>query len=298
MSTILKALKTLETESGTDSEMTLARVAARGPAVRLASNRRRYAWMGALVLLVAGIGLGIHFWPDGVPDARRTANKAANSADGAGSSSKSSEPPSDRPLAADPSKPGPEAGSHTEPGATPVRRQTQSPQQKNPQEGQQTARSGEQTASARPFSAGQKTFEPGRKVVGWSKTRSADKLNENNEAGMKAESRSTQARSTQTPSGERVRETQAADPSAGKEKPPGNKPRAGKQASLPVFKDSGLEIQALSWDANPESRIAVINSRLCREGDRIGSYRIVAINPDDVVVARGSHRGRLVITRH
>jgi len=293
LSTILKALKTLETESGPDSEMTLARVAARGPAVRLASNRRRYAWMGALVLLVLGIGVGIHFWPDGVPDARRSANKAANSADGAGSSSKSSEPASGRPLAADPSKPAPEAGSNTEPGATPVRRQTQSPQQKNPQEGQQTARSGEHNASARPFSAGQKTFEPGRKVLGWSKTRSADKLNENNEAGMEVESRATQ-----TPSGERVRETQAADPSAGKEKPPGNKSRAGKQASLPVFKDSGLEIQALSWDANPESRIAVINSRLCREGDRIGSYRIVAINPDDVVVARGSHRGRLVITRH
>ena len=287
MSTILKALKTLETESGRDSEMTLARVAARGPAVRLASDRRRYAWMGALVLLVLGIGVGIHFWPDGVPDARRTANKATNSADGAGSASKSSEPASGRPLAGIQSKPQPEAG------ATPVDRQAQSPQQKNPQQIEQTTRSGEQTSSARSFSAGEKTFEAGREVVGWSKTSSADTLNENDKSVMKAESPAKQSTS-----GERVRANQAADPSAKKDNSPGNTSRAAKQASLPVFKDSGLEIQALSWDANPEGRIAVINSRLCREGDRIGSYRIVTINPDDVVVARGSNRGRLVITRH
>ena len=65
-------------------------------------------------------------------------------------------------------------------------------------------------------------------------------------------------------------------------------------ADTPILEDIGLEIQAISWDKTPSRRIAVINSRLCREGERINGFRILKINPDDIVVSNGRKTGTLL----
>lgn len=317
MSTILKALKTLETESGRDSGMSLPSAAARAGSARLASNRRFYArwdyaryyiWMGTLLLLVAGLGLGIYFWQDGFSGGIKTAGTANESAGPVDSSRKSPEPAAGRHMAPVSAKPQPAAGADSEPRTMPATRQAQSGQRNDPQQIKQSARSAKQTISARPSSTEQKTFEAGREVVGWSSAQSVNPPDASaadsgaNPAGRPAKSeaagRKAASQDGQSPPGKQTRQKKAGEPSPGKENLPGNESPAVQQASLPVFKDTGLEVQALSWDPNPENRITVINSSLCREGDRIGSYRIVTINPDDVVVARGSNRGRLVITRH
>ena len=317
MSTILKALKTLETESSKDAGISRGPGAVRAGSARLASNRRYYArwdyarcyvWMGALLLLVAGLGLGIYFWPAGFPGAIKTAGTATKSSEPVDSSRKPPEPAAGRQMAAVSTKPQPAAGADSEPRSMPAPRQAQSGQQKHPRQVKESARSAKQTLSPRPSSPEQKTFEAGRKVVGWSSTQSVNPPDPSaadsgtNPAGRPAESdtagRKAVSQDRQSPSEKQTRQKKAGDPSPGKQNLPGNESPAVKQASLPVFKDTGLEVQALSWDPNPQSRIAVINSRLCREGDRIGSYRIETISPDDVVVARGSNRGRLVITRH
>lgn len=70
-------------------------------------------------------------------------------------------------------------------------------------------------------------------------------------------------------------------------------PEARIQGSTRALKGTGLTIQAISWDNDPQKRIAVINSTLCREGDRINGYLILRINPDDIVVSDGGKSGRL-----
>ena len=62
----------------------------------------------------------------------------------------------------------------------------------------------------------------------------------------------------------------------------------------PILEDIGLQIQAISWNETPSRRIAVINSRLCREGERINGFRILKINPDDIVVSKGETTGALL----
>ncbi|MCF8078956.1 MAG: general secretion pathway protein GspB [Desulfobacterales bacterium] len=53
---------------------------------------------------------------------------------------------------------------------------------------------------------------------------------------------------------------------------------------------AGLDLQAISWDEEPESRIAVINGRIMREGERIEGYLLSEINPDDVLF---EHTGQI-----
>jgi hypothetical protein len=61
-----------------------------------------------------------------------------------------------------------------------------------------------------------------------------------------------------------------------------------------VLEDKAVTLQAISWNPDPARRLAVINSRLCREGDALAGYRILRINPDDVELGDGRTRGRLV----
>lgn len=46
---------------------------------------------------------------------------------------------------------------------------------------------------------------------------------------------------------------------------------------------SGLQLQAISWSEAAENRIAVINGKILREGERIEAYLVSEINRDDVV---------------
>ncbi|MCF8035309.1 MAG: general secretion pathway protein GspB [Desulfobacteraceae bacterium] len=60
-----------------------------------------------------------------------------------------------------------------------------------------------------------------------------------------------------------------------------------------IMEDGPLTLQAISWADAPENRIAVINGKICRQGERIDGYRIQAINPDDVRVTDGEKTWRL-----
>jgi len=80
---------------------------------------------------------------------------------------------------------------------------------------------------------------------------------------------------------------------------PGRDTQTGKEASVPnisksykldgtvdtkTLNDVDVKLQAISWSENPEKRLAVINSSIVRQGDRVGSYIVTQINKDDVLV--------------
>jgi type II secretory pathway component PulC len=53
---------------------------------------------------------------------------------------------------------------------------------------------------------------------------------------------------------------------------------------------AGLSLQAISWSEQPARRIAVINARILKEGEKIEEYTVLEINRDDVVF---QHQGQL-----
>ncbi len=55
----------------------------------------------------------------------------------------------------------------------------------------------------------------------------------------------------------------------------------------------GFKIQAISWGDTAPERLVVINNQVLREGDGIEGYRISRINPDDILLRRGSNTYRL-----
>lgn len=57
---------------------------------------------------------------------------------------------------------------------------------------------------------------------------------------------------------------------------------------------AGVSLQAISWSPDPARRLAVINGRLCREGESVEGFVLVRINPDDVLLSGGRVSGRLV----
>ena len=76
---------------------------------------------------------------------------------------------------------------------------------------------------------------------------------------------------------------------------------AGKQASLPadranrtaepeypnarLMTDGRLKVQALAWSPNTDDRMAVINTRIVHEGDKVEGFAVLAIGRDDVIVS-------------
>jgi cytoskeletal protein RodZ len=48
--------------------------------------------------------------------------------------------------------------------------------------------------------------------------------------------------------------------------------------------DNRLKIQAIAWSPVPDERMAVINSRIVREGSSVEGFSVVAIRSDDVIV--------------
>lgn len=57
---------------------------------------------------------------------------------------------------------------------------------------------------------------------------------------------------------------------------------------------AGLTLQAISWSTDPARRLAVINGRICREGEPVDGYVLVRINPDNVLLSDGRTSGRLI----
>jgi len=71
-------------------------------------------------------------------------------------------------------------------------------------------------------------------------------------------------------------------------------PKASAPDMTPELEGSSLMLQAISWATRPENRIAVINGKICREGEKIDGFIIRQINQDDVRVVEGGHTSRLV----
>jgi len=65
----------------------------------------------------------------------------------------------------------------------------------------------------------------------------------------------------------------------------------GEVQTLPT--ESGLQLQAISWSDVPEKRIAVVNGRILKEGDRIEKYVLSEIHEDDVVFRHSGQRWKL-----
>lgn len=56
---------------------------------------------------------------------------------------------------------------------------------------------------------------------------------------------------------------------------------------------AGLKLQAISWSANVNKRIVVINGQICREGEHVNGYIVKQINPSDVIVSNELTSGKL-----
>jgi Type II secretion system protein B len=56
------------------------------------------------------------------------------------------------------------------------------------------------------------------------------------------------------------------------------------KVELPVLKDTGIKLQAITWSKDPQKRIAVINNSILRQGETVSGYRIEVINQDDIIL--------------
>ncbi len=92
----------------------------------------------------------------------------------------------------------------------------------------------------------------------------------------------------------------------GVEKPSASPPKSKAYYSEPIHSDvpapteiieindeAGLKLQAISWSANINKRIVVINGQICREGEHVNGYIVKQINPSDVIVSNESTSGKL-----
>ncbi len=66
------------------------------------------------------------------------------------------------------------------------------------------------------------------------------------------------------------------------------------EPEFPKLKDRDIKLQAVTWSKVPEKRIAVINSRILREGEMVSGYLINTINQDDVILSRDGSRWKLM----
>jgi hypothetical protein len=62
---------------------------------------------------------------------------------------------------------------------------------------------------------------------------------------------------------------------------------------LELKKDTRFELQAIAWSNSAESRIAVINGQILREGGSIEGVRVTRIDMDEVIVQEGSNKWKL-----
>ena len=92
----------------------------------------------------------------------------------------------------------------------------------------------------------------------------------------------------------------------GVEKPSASPPKSKAYYSEPIHSDvpapteiieindeAGLKLQAISWSANANKRIVVINGQICREGEHVNGYIVKQINPSDVILSNELTSGKL-----
>lgn len=66
------------------------------------------------------------------------------------------------------------------------------------------------------------------------------------------------------------------------------------EPAIAVIQDASIDLQAISWSADPNKRLAIINGKICREKGQVAGYVVQSINSGDVVVSKGSVKGKLV----
>ena len=63
--------------------------------------------------------------------------------------------------------------------------------------------------------------------------------------------------------------------------------------SVKVLEGSEINLQAISWAPGAERRIAVINNSIVKEGDRVSGFLVFKINRDDVILSEGGELWKL-----
>jgi len=65
---------------------------------------------------------------------------------------------------------------------------------------------------------------------------------------------------------------------------PGPVPDQTAPPEIQPLENTGLEIQAISWNRTPSDRMTVIGNSILREGDRIQGFKIIQIEKDAVIL--------------
>ena len=68
---------------------------------------------------------------------------------------------------------------------------------------------------------------------------------------------------------------------------------ADRYANAEVLPKDTLQLQAISWSDIPGDRITIIAGQILREGQAIEGYTVIAIRPDDVILAKDGRRWKL-----
>jgi len=63
---------------------------------------------------------------------------------------------------------------------------------------------------------------------------------------------------------------------------------------LDRIEDTAIQLQAISWSADADKRLAIINGKICREKDPVAGYVVQSIHSGEVILSKGSVKGRLV----
>ena len=66
------------------------------------------------------------------------------------------------------------------------------------------------------------------------------------------------------------------------------------EPSVEILDDPSIDLQAISWSGDADKRMAIINGKICRENDHVAGYVVQSINSGDVVISKGSVKGKLV----
>lgn len=67
--------------------------------------------------------------------------------------------------------------------------------------------------------------------------------------------------------------------------------------NLDRLNDGSLKVQAIAWSPVVEERMAVINSKIVREGSSVDDYTIITIDQDEVVVRKDGRMLRVLFGR-
>ncbi len=78
-----------------------------------------------------------------------------------------------------------------------------------------------------------------------------------------------------------------------KSEAPAAQPERDEIAAKPYPGNPALKVQAIAWSPRPDERLAVINNVIAREGHQIGDAKILYIEPERIIIRKGSDNWEL-----